>query len=474
MRWPIRTQLLLWMVSVVFLGIVLTTLASVYLAVADASRRQAGQLRRVVAATTDPSFPLTESVLDRMRGLSGGEFVVLDEDRHPLRGTIEFSDDDRKLLESTDLKESVDPFSSANVVWLSGRAYFADLVPVRTPSASGRTELLLVLYPKNRWWSIAREVALPIVLAGAITMAVGGLAAAWVASRLARPIKVIGSQATAVAAGRFEPMPVPKRNDELSDLATSINTMTQRLSHYEEEVRRTERMRTLGQLGAGMAHQLRNSATGIRMAVELHQRECPTATESESTAVAMRELRLMESYLRSFLDLGLAREVPHERVELERIIRSALELVRPTCRHAGIELECHTPGEPVWVEADDESIRQLLINLLLNAAEAVGRHGGEGARVVVELEKTGPDAAGSARAMVRVKDSGPGPSEDVGERLFEPFITEKPDGTGLGLYVARQIVEAHGGSIAWDRLDEMTRFTVELPLSGSVMDSEEA
>jgi len=264
----------------------------------------------------------------------------------------------------------------------------------------------------------------------------------------------------AIAAGRFEQVTVPSRDDEITDLANSINIMTAKLSHYENEVRGSERMRTLGQLGAGMAHQLRNSATGARMAIELHQRECPAAAESESTKVAMRELCLMESYLQRFLELGRWRQLPHELVELEPVVDSALELIRPTCRHAGIDLTVRSPPQPVRVEGDTESLRQLLINLVLNAVQAAGKPADTDARIIVELDRTG-----AGRAVLRVKDSGPGPAAATRDDLFEPFVTEKPDGTGLGLYVARQIAETHQGSIRWERFDNMTCFTVEIPLS---------
>jgi len=467
-RWPIRTQLLLWMLGVVGLGIVLTTLASAWLAVADASRRQAAQLRRVVATTTEPPFPLTESVLLQMRGLSGGEFVLLDRQRNVLHSTIELAGADLAQVQAAHVEATADPMSAASVLRLADRSYFAELVPIRRAGGTEAPCWLLVLYPKDRWWSVAREVARPIVAAGLVTMLLGGLAAAWVAARLSRPIRTIGAKSAVIAAGRFEPIALPPRNDEIGDLATSINTMSDQLSHFEEEVRRTERLRTLGQLGAGMAHQLRNAATGIRMAVELHQRECPAAAESESTAVALRELRLMESYLRSFLELGREPRLPRERVELGSIVRGAVELVRPTCRHAQIDLDVRLSEEPIPLEADEESLRQLLVNLLLNAAEAVSRRGVEPARIVVELER--PEAA---RAVIRVQDSGPGPSPTVQERLFEPFVTEKPDGTGLGLYVARQIVQAHGGSIGWERRDGMTCFRVELALGAVASDPTE-
>lgn len=254
-------------------------------------------------------------------------------------------------------------------------------------------------------------------------------------------------------------MEVFSRDDEIRDLAVSINRMVEKLSRYETEVRRNEQLRTLGRLGAGMAHQLRNSATGARMAIELHQRECANGDDADSLQVAMRQLRLMESYIQRFLTLGRSRPVPHERVALETIVEEVLELVRPNCVHAKIQLTVHRPEESVEVLGEAEALRQVLVNLILNAIEAASRESNGLPRVIVELQKRD-----MARAVLQVKDSGPGPAESVRDQLFQPFVSEKPEGAGLGLFVAHRIVEAHGGSLAWQRDDSMTCFTVDIPL----------
>jgi signal transduction histidine kinase len=102
------------------------------------------------------------------------------------------------------------------------------------------------------------------------------------------------------------------------------------------------------------------------------------------------------------------------------------------------------------------------MNLVLNGVEAARRRADGTPQVVVELGKSGDE-----KALMLVKDSGSGPDAAEGDRLFEPFVSGKPEGAGLGLYVARQIAQAHRGTIAWQRLDNMTCFTVELPLMES-------
>ena len=457
MRWPIRVQLLLPMLLIVVLAIVLATAASAYLTIVGVSRRQAEQLRRVVATLTDASFPLSETVLRQMSGLSGGQFVLLDYRQRVVHSTVRLRKPDLDVLKRVGHERPVDLFSGS-VIRLAERTYFAGMVPITGRGWTAGPSSLVVLYPKNRWWAVARQVAYPIVSAGAVAMLVGMLVSVLSAGRLVRPIKALGDQATAIAAGAFRPLAVPRRNDEIADLTVSLNKMTERLSLYESEVRRSERLHTLGQLGAGIAHQLRNSATGARMAVELLQRQYPATANSQAAEVAMRQLRLMESYLQRFLTLGRDRPVPHRPVELNSVVRDVLDLVRPTCEHAKIRLDCHLPPQPVRVEGDLQSLRELLVNLVLNAIEAAGRQRAADARVIVELHTTGTELV-----VLRVDDSGPGPAGDVEEDLFEPFVSEKPHGTGLGLYVARQIAEDHQGAIRWQRRDDMTCFTVELP-----------
>jgi signal transduction histidine kinase len=204
-----------------------------------------------------------------------------------------------------------------------------------------------------------------------------------------------------------------------------------------------------------LAHQLRNAATGGRMAIELHQRQC-AAQPGESLEVALRQLRLMESYLQRFLDLGRDRPMVLETISLPAVVADALSLVRPACAHVGIDLAYREPGVPLLIRGDAEALRQLVVNLVLNAVEAVGQQHGP-ARITVQT------CSDDGRACLHVRDTGPGPAAEVAARLFEPFVSGKPEGTGLGLYVARRVAEAHRGSITWQRLDGETRFTVILP-----------
>jgi signal transduction histidine kinase len=295
-------------------------------------------------------------------------------------------------------------------------------------------------------------VALPIVL----------LLSVVTASRIARRVGSLHQQVDRIADGEFQQLELPRGDDEIRSLARAVNRMAAMLADYEEKVRATERMSTLAHLGGGIAHQLRNSATGCAIAVDLHASECPLGAASESLAVAKRQLRLMEQYIQRFLQLGKSSDSADMRpVDLAALVDDLMPLVAPAARHAGVQLTWTRGDADSTVLGDAERLGQLVINLLINAVEAAAldraRTRGP-AQVRVELGWPSPD-----RVLLTVSDTGSGPPAAVEQRLFEPFVTEKPDGVGLGLSVAREIAEQHGGQIAWRRAGHETVFTVEFP-----------
>jgi signal transduction histidine kinase len=223
-------------------------------------------------------------------------------------------------------------------------------------------------------------------------------------------------------------------------------------------------MRTLTVLGASIAHQLRNAVTGCRMALDLHVAENHSGESAECLEVAKRQLQLMESQLQRFLRVGKQPQtLVMEDVDLGELVDELLPLVRPAAKHAGVALEFRITSQPIVVRGDGEALGQVVLNLLLNAVEAAQQGAlklpGKG-RVEVEVGRNGDDMA-----ELLIADSGGGPSEAIATMLFEPFVTSKPEGAGLGLAVAKEVVAEHGGSIDWNRENGMTRFRVKLPMA---------
>lgn len=459
MRWPINRQLLVPMVSVVLLASLLATAITAFWIARRVRAEQLDRLRRVTETLGEPTFPLTGPVLAQIKGLSGAEFVLIGADGRLRESTLPL---ERPWLDN--LTKIVHPAgresgSTEQLASLGGRDYLVDSVVVSGRFRPAEAGTLWILYPEDQLVSRVYQAVFPALTAGLIGAAVSVAVSTWLARRLARPLGQLAARTAAIAQGDFTTLAVGRRNDELRDLVESINRMTDQLAGYEGQIRRQERLKTLGQLGASMAHQLRNAATGGRMAIELHRRDCPAGESDESLDVALRQLQLMESYLRQFLSLGESAPAAPQQVNVALLVEDVLRLVRPSCVHSGIELQFTPPERPLFLEGDPESLRQLVTNLVLNASEAAGGGKSPSPRVSVEVARLS-----AGEGAVRVRDNGAGPTPDVGAQLFESFVTTKPDGFGIGLFVARQIAERHGGRIGWRRDGGETCFSFEFPI----------
>jgi signal transduction histidine kinase len=448
------------MLLIVLLAIVLASGTTAYWAAQRTRADQESGLHRIASTLTEAKYPLTGSVLTQVAGLSGAELVTLREDGAVDESTFRLGADDVRQLGALPLRQPSAGDGAKHSVSLAGRQYLAQRIPLRRNWASeGSSGTLCILYPEDRWSAQVQQATYPAVVTGAIAAVAAAVTTVLLSRRFVQPSLALVRRTSAIAGGDFRPASLPQRDDELRDLADSINRMAEWLGRYDVEIRRAERLHTLGKIGAGMAHQLRNAATGGRIAVELHRRACPLGDSDEPLAVALRQFGLMESFLQRFLSLGRPASDERSPLGAADLVADVLALVRPTAEHLGVRLESVATSEPLVFLADPAAARQLVSNLVLNACEAAKDARNGAPRVAVSMARVS-DAWGE----IRVVDNGPGPPASVEEALFEPFVTSKPDGMGLGLFVARQIAEAHGGCLRWERRAAETCFCFRFPL----------
>lgn len=460
MRWPLRYQILFPFAGLFLVVIVVITAVDAYLAARNSERQTEAQLREITRTLLTSSFPLTDAVLRQTRGLSGTEFVVASPD-----GTI---------AASSMHVESILPVTKPITHWkqfklgvsetIGGEDYFHAAVTLTKRADRTEPGLLHILYPEHVWREARWRAVYPPLAVGAISLvAVGGLAFA-IAARLSKPIQDLRVQVGRLARGDFQTVSLPTHNDELRDLVESVNTLAEQLEEMGRVIKRSERLTLLGQLSGGLAHHLRNDVTGARMAIQLHERDC-NSSDAEALGVALRQLTLAEQHLQQFLAAGQPRPPQRVACNLSGVIDDLVSLVGPTCKHRRVDLQTQFVGDAVHdirLNADAEQLRQALLNLVLNAIEAAG----PGGWVRLECDTSNPIVI-----HLRIRDSGPGVPRSLSDRLFEPFTTSKPEGVGLGLTVARQIAESHGGSLRYLR-DGQTCFELSLPASAETMSRE--
>src|SRR5262245_49598748 len=244
--------------------------------------------------------------------------------------------------------------------------------------------------------------------------------------------------------------------DDGKHLLHQVEQVVQKLQQREREVRRAERLAAVGRLAAGVAHEVRNPLTSIKLLIQTSRRD-PAAggLSDEDLDLIEQEIQRLERSVRTFLDYARPPKLERTACDLARLVRGTLGLVRGRAESQHVQLRFSEPEPPPVIDADAGQVQQVLVNLTLNALDAMP-HGG-----TLTIGVT----AGPETAEITVTDTGPGVAADVLPRLFEPFATNKETGLGLGLVVSKRIVEDHGGTItARDRPGGGACFAVRLPV----------
>jgi signal transduction histidine kinase len=445
MRSSIRNQILVPLVAVQVVMVATIALVAARLATGRVEAQVTGRLEGVVETLGRSNFPLTGGVLDKMRGLSGAHFVSADEAGRILESTLPNLQRLPPTLRNMPDRTSLDPPGSSPKVDVGGFGYFA--TSIRSTSGSS----LLILYPEAAWRRARWDATLPTLALGALSLIPMALMTGMVAHRLSGRLRSVEANVAAIAAGDLRELEGRPLGDEVDDLIRSVNQMTSQLRRLRETIRGNERAAVLAQLAAGLAHQLRNAATGAKMAVQLHARRCPGSESDGSLDVALRQLALCESQIKGMLTMG---QLPGDRetlVDPAAIVDEVCRLVEPTCRHIGLSLTCQVEASRA-IRGDGDRLQAALLNLVLNAIEAAGPEGN--VRIEVSEEER--------ICRFDVIDDGVGPPLELASTLFEPFVTTKTEGLGLGLALANRVASDHGGGLSWSRVDGKTIFSMKL------------
>ena len=324
--------------------------------------------------------------------------------------------------------------------------------------------LRLGLSPRGMQTALRRsrtEVAL-IGLA-ALVLGIGG--AGVMARRISRPLRELVAGAQAVARGDLTWRARVHAHDEVGEVASAFGFMAESLqSHIEERVR-AERLVTLGALAAGIAHEVRNPLEAIKGAAQVIEKRGGDPMVCKFTRIIKEEVTELDRFLEGFLRFARPAPLLLDSLDVNGLVEETLALLEPLCGDHGIILEKELAGSLSPVMADAHQIKQVLMNLCLNAIQAMP----DGGTLTVVTRPKG--VSGQEGMELSVRDTGSGMAEGIRQDLFEPFVTTKAGGSGLGLAVSKSIVERHGGQIGiTTEGGRGTTFTVWLPRTGSGME----
>jgi len=283
-----------------------------------------------------------------------------------------------------------------------------------------------------------------------------------------RPMMELQDKIARVTLGDMEAsVSFAERNDEIGDLGRDFNDMVAQLKASREEIHllhqtqmsRAEHFATLGELAAGLAHEIRNPLAGIAGVIEIVSRDLPPGSPARAVIKdAKEEAVQINRILTDLLETARPKPPQFQVKDIGATVEHAVLFARQQAITKRITIELNNEEEIPAVDHDPHQINQVLLNLLLNAIQSMDKPG----TIYVTLRRD-KDAA-----LITVADQGKGIAPEILPNIFRPFFTTKGHGTGLGLSLARRIVESHRGTISVrSEVGEGTQFVIRLPIAHS-------
>ena len=347
---------------------------------------------------------------------------------------------------------------------------------------------LLLSHPRAPIDAPIEQLTVFLSIVTAVVAAIAGGLGLLVAHYLTRPVAILRRATREIAADLTKRVHI-QTGDEIEQLANDFNLMTQRLreaqdrlaawnAELEHEVARktgelhqlqgglarAEKLASIGQMTASVMHEIGNPLAAIKTQIQVTEEDEDLCNSSRAVfSDIVSEVDRLTVFLRSCSRLYRLREPRMEDVSPDSVVQGVITLITPELRRRGVVLQVHSAPETPTIHGDPDQLRQLLINLLLNAAEASK----DGGTIVVKVGRrntTSDSAIVVASAEIEVSDEGEGMSPQIVSKIWAPFFTTKDEGTGLGLAICRQIVEDHAGTIRIaSQLGEGTVVTILLP-----------
>ena len=344
--------------------------------------------------------------------------------------------------------------------WLRINWEIKALVPIACVLLAG---MLLFLLATLSWRDPERHVVLLVAGAGAV--AICGALLVVLTYTVQRPMVELQQKIAELGGGDLNvSVSFAQRNDEIGDLGRNFNQMVKQLRDSREEIERLHRTQmsraehfaTLGEVATGLAHEIRNPLAGIAGVIEIISRDLPSSSPARAVVKDVRqEIARINHIVTDLLQTARPHPPKVRKSDLNTTVEHAVMLGRQQALAKGIEIALRKDSSLPEVEHDSDQIHQVLLNLLLNAQQAIDSKG----KIEVAVDRKG------ANAVIEVRDNGRGIAPEQLPNIFRPFYTTKGDGTGLGLSLARRIVEDHQGRIdVTSTVGKGTTFAVVLPL----------
>ncbi len=512
----LRVRLLFPLLAVAVVASLGVAAASYWLGDRWEREQVAGRYREIESTLSTASFPLTPLVVKSIADLTETDLITLDPNKIVLQSSLPIRSGEP--VDSITLK--AEKKFSDQIVTIESESYRYSTFVLRTQNQNN-TLWVAVLFNESELREARWRMASFPLLTGFSTIILLTSVTLLFASRLVRRLSTLQECVGRISTGEFNAIVPAGPTDEVGQLGVAVTRMSRQLLKMQETLQRQQGEKVLHQVAGGLAHQLRNSTTGARMAIELHQQSCGFA--DDSLGVAINQLENTEAHVRRLLTVASGREEQDSPEVALECLRDTMRTLVATAKHLRIDLDASLAEDLAGVIVrDGPSLQAAFSNLVLNAMyegsrvsvecgmlsgfndkiidpqplivdegasmndAAVTQEDSEYATPEHDLTEVVPSAtanrsgahAGESNdgslmgyALLTVCDNGKGPPPEVASEIFEPFVTSKPEGLGLGLPLVARCAKRLGGDVQWDRIEKQTkfslRFKVKIPNDGS-------
>lgn len=461
----LRVRLLLPLLAVALLASVGVAVGSYQLGERWTREQVEIRYQRIAETLSRASFPLYQQVVDPLADMTRTELIALDAEARVVVASLPI----QRGTSIPGINDSPSESSADRKLTIAGRQYRYGVFERRVFVDDGGKRVAVLFDESEMRASRWRMASLPL-LTGLSTVILLTSVTLWFAGRLVQRLSRLQQGVKAIAAGNFETNIPERGKDEVGQLGVAVTQMSQQLSLMRTRLQRQQGEKLLHQVAGGLAHQLRNSLTGARMAVELHGRQC--GSEDKSLEIAVSQLEQTEDHVRRLLTVASGRQEDDQPQAVGDCLLEAMRTLAATAKHLKVELDFQVDENlDSLLVRDGPSLHAAVNNLVLNAL-----HEGNHVTVSATLQSSNkeehdgdgiqPDDVESAQlAELLVVDDGPGPLDEVASEIFEPFVTSKPEGLGLGLPLVERTARRLGGNVSWKRDHGKTRFRMTFVVS---------
>jgi signal transduction histidine kinase len=452
------------LLAIVTVAISIITINIIYRRIDE---RIEGQIERAAEVISSMRFLLSDDFLrnTKINDVVGADIIAFNTDGSVIATTIprDNLNEVMSTLNFPDIKSSLyQNFSLIRDIRYQNKPYKVVYRQMDSELANQTNKTILTLMVSTEDIDqTKRQSAITVILVAISGLILVNAIGSLIAFSITVPVKKLVKVTERVTSGDLTVEADVRTHDEIGILAKSFNQMTRELKASRDKLVQSERLAVLGQIAAGIAHDIRNPLTSVKMIVQLLKRKSQDDDSKESFQVVLDEIDRLEIIVSGLLDFARPMELRLRPANVIDVMKEVVRLMSPNLRHRKIEISVDEANNKQIQEVmiDIDRMKQVFMNIILNSMQAMP----DGGKIIIRCVQDNDSI------QINISDTGIGMSEEVLKHAYDPFFSAKSDGTGLGLTNVKKIIELHGGDIQINSTENQgTKVTIKIKENGDI------